>query len=268
MIDQFWIIMIAVGAIALLAGFIHSALGFGFGIVAVALLPLFVEMRQAHVVISTAGVPVLIMAAWSYRDGADWQALKAALFGAVIGMPLGLLAFEFLPIPWLVRGTGAAILLMVWMSYRNRRIAASSKGTDGPSDSTSFAKSLLAAKGKAPSWFAAWFAGWLGGFLAGAVSIAGPPVAAFALQQGWSQSRFKAFVNQFLLAVSVYKVAGLALRGFIDEPVLKQSAMLAPMALVGIHLGTKFSRKVPAIWFQRAVTFVLVVLSVYFLMRN
>lgn len=253
MIDAPWMILVAVGAIALLAGFVHSALGFGFGIVAVALLPLFVEMKQAHVVISTASVPVLILAAWSYREGADWIALRKALLGALIGMPLGLFAFEILPVSTLVQATGAAILLMVWMSYRNRKAAklnetAEQQHSSGTADSS------------------AWFAGGLGGFLAGAVSIAGPPVAAFALQQGWDQQRFKAFVNQFLLAVSIYKVAGLALRGFIDMPVLKQSAMLAPMALAGIHLGTKLSRKIPAIWFQRVVAVVLVGLALKFLL--
>lgn len=253
MIDDPWMILVAVGAIALLAGFVHSALGFGFGIVAVALLPLLVEMRQAHVVISTAGVPVLILAAWSYREGADWIALRRSLVGAVIGMPLGLIAFEFLPVTALVRATGAAILLMVWMSYRNRRAA-------------KLNEELRNQERQGTRVSSAWIAGGLGGFLAGAVSIAGPPVAAFALQQGWDQKRFKAFVNQFLLAVSIYKVAGLAVRGFIDVPVLKQSVLLAPMALVGIHLGTRMSRRIPAVWFQRLVAVVLVGLAIKFLL--
>lgn len=245
-----WVLIVIVGAIAFLAGLIHSGIGFGFGIVAVALLPLVVEMRQSHVVISTAGVPVLMMAAWSYRQGADWASLKRALLGAAIGMPMGLFAFERLPLDWLVRGTGAAILGMVWMSHRNRQLA--KRVTDHAGDHASSAV----------------VAGGLGGFLAGAVSIAGPPVAAFALQQGWEQARFKAFVNQFLLAVSLYKVAGLAVRGFIDTSVLLQSATLAPMAIAGILVGAKVSERLPTVWFQRLVAIALVGLAIHFLING
>ena len=87
-------LILIVTVIAFVAGFIHSAIGFGFGIVAIALLPLFVDVRQSHVVISTASVPVLVSAAWAYREGADYRSLGQALVGAAICLPLGLYAFE------------------------------------------------------------------------------------------------------------------------------------------------------------------------------
>ena len=108
----------------------------------------------------------------------------------------------------------------------------------------------------------------LGGFLAGAVTIAGPPVAAYALSQPWDQSRFKAFLNQFLLAVACYKVVGLAARGFIAQETLIQSAALAPMAMIGIQLGALFSRRLSTKRFQLFVAIAWVAVALYFLVRG
>jgi hypothetical protein len=237
-------ILAAIGGIALLAGFIHSSIGFGFGIVAITLMPLVTEVRQSHVIISVASFPVLIMATWAFRRGADPVSLWQALAGAAIALPLGLVAFEWVSPVWLIRGTGLAILAMVWMSFRNRRRAAQeSEGAGG----------------------SAYLAGAFGGFLAGAVSIAGPPVAAYALAQSWTQARFKAFVNQFLLAVSLYKIIGLAIRGFIDREVLLQATLLAPLAIVGIQVGAVFSGRLSTRWFQLAVAVALVFIALHFI---
>ena len=240
-------IFLYIGVIALAAGFVHSAIGFGFGIVAITLLPLVVEVQQSHIVISTASFPVLMMAAWTYRQGADWGSLWRALVGAAVCMPLGLLAFEFVSIDWLIRGTGVAILAMVWMSFRNRQKTHSETKSSGGSS---------------------WIAGGLGGFLAGAVTIAGPPVAAYALSQPWDQARFKAFLNQFLVVVSLYKIVGLSVRGFIDQETLIQSAALAPMAILGIQLGAVFSRRLSTRRFQTFVAVALVAVAIYYVLTG
>lgn len=238
-------LFIGIGLVALAAGFVHSAIGFGFGIVAVTLLPLFVEVRQSHVVISTASFPVLLMAVWAYRQGADWQALWKALVGAAVFMPVGIWAFEWVSPDSLIRATGIAILVMVAISFHNRRKAnqASEESAGGGSS---------------------FFAGALGGFLAGAVTIAGPPVAAYALSQPWSQVKFKAFLNQFLVVVAMFKIIGLAVRGFIDQETLVRSATLAPMAIIGIQLGAVVSRRLSTQRFQYFVAVALVAVAVYF----
>ncbi len=122
---------------------------------------------------------MLIMAAWAYREGIEWASLKQALLGAAIFLPIGLFLFEAVSLDWLVRGTGLAILGMVLVSLRNQKWHPNAQASKG----------------------SCFLAGAVGGFLAGAVSIAGPPVAAFALKQDWSQARFKAFVTQCLLVI-------------------------------------------------------------------
>lgn len=239
-------VAIALAAIAVLAGFIHSGIGFGFGIVAIGLMPLVIDTRSAHVVISTSSLPVLMGAAWAYRHGFDWRSLRGALIGGAIGMPIGLFAFETLPLDWLTRITGLAILVMIAMSFRNRN---------------------LIAQDELP-WHASFAAGWLSGFLAGAVSIAGPPIAAFALRQQWTQERFKAFVNQFLLIISVFKITGLGVRGYLDSASLYQAGWIALFAVIGIAAGAKASSYLSNDRFRKVVAAILVVIAIYFLVQG
>ena len=133
------------------------------------------------------------------------------------------------------------------MSFRNRRLAEDSS---------------------ARSVGRAWLAGGVAGFLAGAVSIAGPPVAAFALQQRWKQARFKAFVNQFLLAVSTYKVIAMSLRGLITTDTLIEATILTPCAMLGIYVGSIWSGKLEGRWFQWLVATALVAIALLFLVRG
>lgn len=240
MVDgDLWITWISIAVIALTAGFVHSAIGFGFGIVALAIIPFVMDIKSAHVVISLSSVPMLVMAAWVYRHGIEWPSLRLAMIGAAIFLPFGLLAFEIAPHDWLVRGTGVAILAMVLLSIRNQQ----------------FSGETLASKS---SCFAA---GAVSGFLAGAVSVAGPPVAAFALKQGWSQDRFKAFVTQCLLVIASYKAVLLAFGGYVTFETATHTILAAPFAIVGVQLGVIASRRIPAKRFKRLVALALILIS-------
>lgn len=239
-------LLVILAAIAFFAGFIHSAIGFGFGIVAIALLPFFVDGRSAHVIVSISSIPMLFMAAWAYRDGADWKSLRPALLGAAIFLPLGFVLFERLPLDWLVRGTGVGILGMVWMSLRKH-------------DSETIGE-----KQSIPCFIA----GATGGFLAGAVSIAGPPIAAFGLKQEWPQNRFKAFITQCLIIIALYKVGLLFLRGHVTVDSGGAILTLATLSIVGVQAGVLASRQISPTRFKGIVAVALVSVSVLMILRG
>lgn len=240
-------ILIAIAIIALLSGVIHSAIGFGFGIVAISLLPWVVDVRESHVIVSTASVFVLVGAIWTYREGWDKQSLVPSLGGAMLFLPVGLFLFEGVSIDWLIRGTGLAVLAMTLFGLKKPKPRAE------PAQSQTLE---------------CFTAGAVGGFLAGAVSIAGPPIAAFALKQNWSPPRFKAFVNQFLFVVAVSKVAGLGLRGFLSANIGLQAICLAAPALLGIAIGARISRRLSGPRFKRLVAAALVAIALNFLVRG
>ena len=55
---EIWFVLGLIAVIAVLSGFIHSAIGFGFGIVAISLMPFVIDARSAHVVVSVSSVPM------------------------------------------------------------------------------------------------------------------------------------------------------------------------------------------------------------------
>lgn len=241
--ETLWVLAL-LGGFSLLAGFVHSAIGFGFGIVAVALFPFVINTHDSHLVISVAAIPVLLSASWAYRGGIDWTSLRPALLGAAIFLPLGLWLFKSVSLEWLVRLTGLAVMVMVGLSMRNRSAAARA--------TTSIASSFVA--------------GAVGGFLAGAVSIAGPPIAAYGLRQGWSPDRFKAFIAQCLLLISIYKVAGLWLGNMLAASDLWRAGWITPFAVIGIELGVIASRYVNATRFYWLVATALIFIGITFLL--
>ena len=223
-----WGEIAAIALIALAAGVVHSAIGFGYGIVALTLVALVIDVRAAHVVVSVSSVPMLLMAAWAYRKGFERRSLLEAALGAVLFLPLGFYLFETVALHWLVRGTGLAIFLMVVWSLRDQGVLQNESSRKG-------------------SCFAA---GAAAGFLGGAVSIAGPPIAAFALKQNWSQLRYKSFVTQCLLIIATYKAVILSARNFLVGDIVPQAAVAAVAAIIGVQLGVLLSSRIPAAGFK------------------
>ncbi|MEM1068351.1 MAG: sulfite exporter TauE/SafE family protein [Planctomycetota bacterium] len=239
-----WIEFVSIGLIALAAGFVHSAIGFGFGIVAISLIPIVMDVRTAHVVVSISSVPMLMMAAWTYRRGVEKRSLVEALVGAAIFLPLGFYLFKTSSMSWLVRGTGFAIFLMVVWSLRDRSRNANSSRSELPRGTC-------------------FLAGGAGGFLAGAVSIAGPPIAAFALKQNWSQSQYKSFVAQCLIVIALYKSVFLAEGGFLVQDVFGRAAVAATLSVLGVSIGARATARIPAARFKWLVAIALLVVSLW-----
>ena len=156
-------------------------------------------------------------------------------------MPLGIYLFGVVSLDLLIRATGVAIIAMVAMSFYNRYRKVESETQTGATSS--------------------FLAGAAGGFLAGAVSIAGPPIAAYALRQGWPPEKFKAFVTQCLLVISIYKVIGLALGRLITVEAGLEAIWATPFSMLGVHLGALASKRINPARFQWLVATALILVA-------
>ncbi|MDB4338801.1 sulfite exporter TauE/SafE family protein [Rubripirellula sp.] len=246
--DDLGLLMITVVVISLLSGIIHSAIGFGFGIVAITLLPMLMDAKSAHVIVSISSVPMLMMATWTYRKGMESKTLGIAVVGAMIALPAGLYLFEQLSHELLIRLTGLGVLLMVGFSPLHKK----RKQTDSDKMLRIHTYCLGA--------------GAISGFLAGAVSIAGPPIAAFALHQGWSLNRYKAFVTQFLLVIAAWKAGLLVIRNHVDQVIAVEVTFASVFAMIGVLIGEKLVRNVDNARLKKIVAIVLIVVASFMLL--
>lgn len=246
MTSELILTLLIVAGVSTVSGFVHSFMGFGFAIVALAALPFVIDARTAHLMLPLCSLPMLGATAWAYRGGSDWPTLRPALLGIAVMMPVGLYLFNKVSLDLLVRGTGLAILAMVLMSVRNRHIHAADQSRPGSSLVT----------------------GAICGFLGGAVNIAGPPVAAYALKQDWPPERFKAFVTQCLLIVSIYKALGLLIGGNLTVEATLYALWVVPFSILGIGLGVIASKYIAPQLFQRLVAVALIAVACLMIYRG
>jgi len=241
-----WLLFLVLALVIAGAGFVQSSLGFGYAVVALSILPFFVDVRFANLVVSLSVLVPLAAAVWTYRTGLDWRLLAWCLSGALLGLPIGLLVFVTLDADWLVRGTGLVILLIVLDSFRQQ-------GEPSP-------------RPISPLWTVA--AGAASGMLVGAVGMGGPPVVAYAARQAWSAVRFKAFLISFLLILAGLRACSLAATGWIDGRVLWYSLAVVPFGLAGGHLGTLASRRIDGLRIRRTAMVLLLFLSAGMILRG
>ncbi len=248
MVDQLgWLALVAIAVFA--AGFVQSAMGFGFAVTALAVMSFFVDIHQANLIVSISSIAPMAFAFFHYRQNVEWIDLIGALAGAALALPLGLVVFKILPGDYLVRGTGVIILLLTLDGLRQR---------GDPSPVRTRATTM---------WSCA--AGAVSGFLSGAVSIGGPPVAAYVVRQPWSPARMKGFLVGFMIALALYKVAGLVVARLLTwEDVVLPSLIVAPISCVGTWIGVLASRRLNARRFRQIALIMLALISVNMIVRG
>ena len=242
-----WILLLAVALTMTASGFVQSALGFGYAIVALAILPYVLDIRAANVVVSLSVILPTILAVRAYRNEIDWSAVAYSLVGALVGLPIGLFIFSTINPDWLVRGTGVAILLLALDGPKSRR-------TDAEQQDSS-------------RWWSA-VAGGASGLLSGSIGMGGPPVVAYAVRQPWTPNRMRAFLVTFLLISAICRGIGLAVCGWVTQQVLFYALATLPFALLGCQLGIRLARDINAQNFRIIMTAVLVCLSLGMIVRG
>ena len=72
-----------------LAGFVQGLTGFGFGMVAMGLLPLVIGLEQALAVATLAGLATTLTTTGLTLKHLHWPSTGALWFGTVVGVPVG-----------------------------------------------------------------------------------------------------------------------------------------------------------------------------------
>lgn len=243
---QLWLFVISV---VFISAFIQGIIGFGYAIVAMAVLPLILNFREANLLVSFSIMLPVIWIFWGYRKQSDLKLLTGAILGSLVGLPLGLLTFTLIDLDYLVRGTGLVILLIVIDGFFQR----APQTVEGPQKASSV-------------WST--FAGFCSGFLAGSTSIAGPPIVIYAIRQPWTQDQYKGFIFGFFILISISRIIGLALMGFAQMPVLLTSAIIVPFVFLGMKLGTLIGPRINPIVFKRCLLSLLAISSIYMVIQG
>lgn len=213
----------------LLVGISKSGFGAGFGALGVPLMALAVPVPQAVAIM----LPLLLImdalglkALWHERDAVLLRLLvPAGLLGTVIGTLL-FTALSAKTVAALVGGITLAFLAMrtLWPPQ-----------ADAP----------------APPRAVGFFFATVSGFTSFVAHAGGPPIGFYMLPLKLSPVRFTATMAVFFTAINASKWMPYAALGLIDWTNMITAAVLIPVAPIGVWLGVRVVRRIPATLFYR-----------------
>jgi uncharacterized membrane protein YfcA len=214
--------MIAVPAV-LLYGMGKGGLGPSVGAITVPALSLVISPMQAAAIMLPILCVMDIFAIWNFRKQFDPRHLKILLPAGIIGIVVAALMLGKLQ-PGTLRIIIGTIVIAFCLNYWLRDDSRSRK------------------KGGRVSGF---FWGAIAGFTSTQIHAGGPPISIYLLPQKLDKVIFMGTIAVFFGAVNYIKLIPYTLLGAFDTANLMTSAVLIPLAPIGIQLGYRILNRVP-----------------------
>jgi len=230
MIADIWFYALAVPAV-LIAGISKGGFGSGLVVMAVPLMALVVPPPQAAAVMLPILVAMDLTAFWTYRKSFDRGHLKVVLPASVIGIAIGWATFGFLnaaAVRLLVGVLAVTFPLGYWLKLKPPAIPAIPAGS-------------------ARLWGGLWGGLWgaISGFTSFVAHAGGPPVLVYLLPQKLEKRLFVGTLVVFFMVVNGLKLIPYGQLGQFHAGNLLTSAVLLPLAPLGIWLGLWMQNRIP-----------------------
>jgi uncharacterized membrane protein YfcA len=200
--------------IFLAAGFTQGVTGFGFGLLAIPLLSLFIDIKTAVPLCSLLGILVTALLSLRLRKHIDRRKILPLLFGCIPGVAVGTLVLKKAPAGLLSLLMGVMLIAYVLYRLTNKEQPRSIH----------------------PRW--AYAAGFFTGAISSAFSAGGPPTIIYATLRGWDKNEIKATLSGFFLAGGLTVITAHALSGLTTSLVLHYFLLSAPVVIAGVLTGS------------------------------
>ena len=230
-----WFWAVAVPAV-LVTGLSKSGFASGLGSLATPMIALTLPVPQAAAIM----LPLLmamdatgLQKLWRERDPVLVRALVPS---GLVGIAIGTLCFGLLSTK-AVSGIVGALTLAFLVQQLLRMWA-----QRAPADSAS---------GAMPSRWLGRICGVASGFTSFIIHAGGPPISAYLLPMRLRPLVLAGTMSVYFAAINAAKVVPYAALGLIDLRNLATSALLLPLAPLGVWAGVRMTRYVSATWFYR-----------------
>ncbi len=224
--------LLIVATIILFTSIVQSIAGFGFSLLAVPLMVLFVDLRQAVIVATLLGTVSNFGQAWQLRHFQNRPIARRFILASCLGAPFGFALFRYGNQSAMKVLLGVAVLFGVWMLARGRDMQNAHVSLD-------------------------WIMGVLSGVLLLATSTNGPPIV-FTLQaRRLEPDAQRATLNLIFSVTAVFSLLVFALSGKINSDELYVALIATPIMLLGVYAGIVLRKHINAVAFGRMVLILL-----------
>ena len=203
--------------IAPIAVFLFGISKGGFGgsisMLAVPLLTLTISPSQAAALLLPILCVMDIFVIWTYRNQFDISSLQVLVPGALVGILLGYVFFEFADENVIKILIGSTALLFVASKYREQSNISQHSSVSGP------------------------FLGILSGFTSFIIHAGGPPLSMYLIPKKFDPIKFAGTAGVFFGIVNYVKLLPYYTLGQLNIENLKLSLYLMPIAPLGVYTG-------------------------------
>jgi len=234
--------LIAIWASIALASLVQGSVGFGFGLVSTALLALFVDVKDASVIMILGGLAQNLTILVRLRRSFTWRGIKGLVIAAVSGVPVGVAFLVRVDSKWVLLVLGCLLILSTLRFHPlGTRLRKLSPALSIP-------------------------AGLVSGFLHGAFGAGAPPTVLYAKNQAFDRMRYVATLQMVLGMSTLTRAVCLGSYGLITRELATISALGILFAMGGAYLGTRILSVASSTRLEQATKILLALMGASYIM--
>lgn len=230
-------ILLMGSAIFLISGLLQGLSGFGFSILAIPLITLFIPPKTAVPILMLYSIILNLVVLYSAWRAINLKRIWLLLVAGIAGLPLGAHLLVVLDGNFLKIFIGIMIIffgILLLMGYR---------------------KQLKHEK------LAMLPIGFISGLLSGSISISGPPIIIFLANNDLEKHSFRGNLALYFLILNIFTIPVFWLNGLFTDTVIFFTLRFLPGLLLGVILGNLLSHKVQEKHFRKFTLILLLIMG-------
>ena len=219
------------------AGFLQGVSGFGSALLAMPLLVLVIDVREAVTLSLLNGLLINLFMSFQLQRHLDWRKILPLISGCVPGIYVGVNILKNVEASYIKLGLGALIISYALYCLLGR----------------------LQPRGISQNW--GYLAGFATGTIGSAFSAGGPPSIIYTTLTGWKKDEIKATLAALFFFTTVLAVAAHYFSGLTTMPVMRLYGVTALPVLAGVFLGVQYSKRIATKTYLIIIYYLLIALG-------
>lgn len=215
-----------------LASFAQTLAGFGFALLCVPIMSVFVPPQEAVVISTAIGALSTTIQAVTDRVHTDWKMARRLIVSSFIGMPFGLLAFIYVPESAMRVVLGVVVSMAAFLLWRGFQLRDDNRFID-------------------------WILGFVSGTLSTSLSTNGPPIVFVMQARRFPPDIFRATINTVFSVVGLVSLALFIGAGKVDGDSLQGILVAVPVLGLSLVTGFRIRPHIHGERFRKLVLFLL-----------
>lgn len=229
------------GGTLVCAGFVQGLTGFGFGLVCMSLMPLFLDIKQAAAISTVFTLVATIATFFRHAHDYNWRLGLVFLLSVCFGVPIGVYLLNRASEPVLVRVLGCVMLALA-------------------------AREFILKQGHRPIPRPLTIPlGVFSGGLSGAFNLGGMPTAAYAYANPWTRGQIMAYLQVMITVSCAMRMVFYSRFGFFREFSWTHALLICVPLYAAIFAGHACLEKISPKQMRRIVFSFIAAAGVYYL---